>query len=1270
MFLPGRPRRHRVDPPASNAAGGLRPDRYRRKDLAVKPRLHLIAMIVTAVFAGSLVPIAVSSPASAQDQTSWYVNDDPVLWGPSRYWYQGDAGKGYGSNNYRFTYATGGESDAENWVHWYMGNRVGWQEIEAYIPHTKATATVTYHVNVGGRVHTKRLVQRTAYGWTGLGTYNTDGADVVILLADNDASQHWERDGYSASRIGVDAIRMRCVSRCSANPPPPDDRSVALGLGADRAGCSDTGLPCRWLEADFSGFSRGSYSAICYWSTSRNRLGTVFATFSSSGRDDSTFCWYNGTPGRYLTAVVDGVRSNTVQFAGTVRPPAPSIEVPSAPSFEGAVLDVREVGVAWSPPDSDGGAPITRHRVEIYRGSTRVGRTHVAASSGWMETSFTGLDPDTRYTVYVRAENSAGWGTRESVNVTTLQDSSSTTTTTTTTTTTQPQQAQRPNPPTELSGTAGQDRITINWSPPANDGGSSITGYQVELYENGTRRHRVALSASLRATNFGNLTPDTSYTVRVSADNQVGQSNPAALNIRTLAAPTGSPATDDPQQVQDSRVVELSLGSDKSDCNDQSRPCRWLDAALSGFTPGNYSLSCYWGTSSNPLVSSEYHGTIRVTGSVSRNLCWFNITPGLYVTLIIDGVQSTSIVFDGTALRDTNQNNNDLPPSMADVDTGRAIAPPPASQQLTEPSAPRNLRITLYDSNRDDDTRRDDFSVTWDPPSSSGGAPITDYRLQISREPISRGPDQRTDSWESVKDTVSPPYIFNGLTCATYTVVVSARNRAGHGPSDESSIDTECGLPSTPRNLTVRVFASGTDVRDSLLGTEWTGKNDLWFEWDSPARSGSTPITGYKIELSRGPIKVGPHRDDEGSTKTWERSLEVWESFGRRGDITDRDYWLRFKGGDYCAEYTISISAINSAGTGSTTSETVETDCTLPELPAPEVGLHLEERTLLFDAPDIVITWQPISRVDDGGNLVEIDQYQLDWRYIEYDEQELSLLFAQLDASTDDAERNSLYKKIDDVLTGDEVQAHLIPGDSQPNLDRSIPEADCGMEENQKLYCHTRSVRDRKHFDPKNPAFRINNVKGDYVLQARVRALNDVSDHFAVFGKWSPWVYIGTNWLSTVCQGISIYRTIQDVKTVLKALEWIAVSVAVVAVIVSAGASTAGGVVAREALKKAATELVRHIVKKEVLKKLFKEAIKSLAKKGIKTAAEKAGEGILRMVFDCVGHGAGLKRSEIVMLGEQSFREYHAKHPEIDDIDIDAAVSEFNELMKKSLLPW
>ncbi|MCY4103151.1 MAG: hypothetical protein OXG55_07830 [bacterium] len=37
----------------------------------MKSRVHLVAMIVTAVLAGSLVPAAASSPAVAQEQTSW-----------------------------------------------------------------------------------------------------------------------------------------------------------------------------------------------------------------------------------------------------------------------------------------------------------------------------------------------------------------------------------------------------------------------------------------------------------------------------------------------------------------------------------------------------------------------------------------------------------------------------------------------------------------------------------------------------------------------------------------------------------------------------------------------------------------------------------------------------------------------------------------------------------------------------------------------------------------------------------------------------------------------------------------------------------------------------------------------------------------------------------------------------------------------------------------------------------------------------------------------
>ena len=190
----------------------------------MKSRIHLVAMIVTAVLAGSLVPAAATSPAAAQEQTSWYVNDNPDLNGPSQYWYRGDAGRGYGSNNYRYTYGIAGESSPDNWARWSMGRRVGRQEIEAYVPNSKATATVLYRIDVGGREYTRRVAQRNAYGWTSLGTFNTDGARVTITVRDNDASQHHDRHGLAASRIGVDAIRMRCTSRCGSSstaPQPP-----------------------------------------------------------------------------------------------------------------------------------------------------------------------------------------------------------------------------------------------------------------------------------------------------------------------------------------------------------------------------------------------------------------------------------------------------------------------------------------------------------------------------------------------------------------------------------------------------------------------------------------------------------------------------------------------------------------------------------------------------------------------------------------------------------------------------------------------------------------------------------------------------------------------------------------------------------------------------------------------------------------------------------------------------------------------------------------
>ena len=153
-------------------------------------------------------------PPTSDAESSWSVNDEPELSGPPLYWFHGELGRGYGTNNYRYTLGISGEPEANNWAHWYMGNRVGRQELQVFVPTDHATATVNYNIYIGGQHSWVSLAQRNISGWHSLGEWNTNGADVVIAVFDNDVEQHHERDGEIWSSVGVDAVRLRCVAAC------------------------------------------------------------------------------------------------------------------------------------------------------------------------------------------------------------------------------------------------------------------------------------------------------------------------------------------------------------------------------------------------------------------------------------------------------------------------------------------------------------------------------------------------------------------------------------------------------------------------------------------------------------------------------------------------------------------------------------------------------------------------------------------------------------------------------------------------------------------------------------------------------------------------------------------------------------------------------------------------------------------------------------------------------------------------------------------------
>ncbi|WP_419931461.1 CHAP domain-containing protein [Candidatus Poriferisodalis sp.] len=197
------------------------------------PRLSELRRAALGLVAATLLVVGAPLHAAAQaDPTDWYVNDDPRLEGPNQYWYWGQTGMGYGTNNYRYTYAIGGDAQRENWAVWDMGARIGRQELQVYVPCNHATATVTYEIQIGASSHRSEVAQLHECGqnqWTSLGEFDANGNNVTVVLADNASQHHWAQNGLVWSSIGVDAIRARCASSCGIDgrPLPPTGLSVA-----------------------------------------------------------------------------------------------------------------------------------------------------------------------------------------------------------------------------------------------------------------------------------------------------------------------------------------------------------------------------------------------------------------------------------------------------------------------------------------------------------------------------------------------------------------------------------------------------------------------------------------------------------------------------------------------------------------------------------------------------------------------------------------------------------------------------------------------------------------------------------------------------------------------------------------------------------------------------------------------------------------------------------------------------------------------------------
>src|SRR5437879_139608 len=219
-------------------------------------------------------------------------------------------------------------------------------------------------------------------------------------------------------------------------------------------------------------------------------------------------------------AVGEGPRSN--EASATPNPPATA---PGAPQGLGATAGDATIALAWSPPGSDGGSPITNYR--IYRGNSSGGESFRTEIGNVLVYSDTGLANGMTYYYKVSAVNAVGEGAMST-------EASATPTAPVT----------APGAPRNLQATPGDGQVTLNWQAPSNDGGAPILLYTIYRgNSSGGESFLITLPVVTTYTD-ANVTNGVTYYYQVSATNAIGEgprSSEVSATPNPPATPPGAP---------------------------------------------------------------------------------------------------------------------------------------------------------------------------------------------------------------------------------------------------------------------------------------------------------------------------------------------------------------------------------------------------------------------------------------------------------------------------------------------------------------------------------------------------------------------------------------------------------------------------------------------------------------------------------------------------------------------------------------------------------
>jgi archaellum component FlaF (FlaF/FlaG flagellin family) len=301
-----------------------------------------------------------------------------------------------------------------------------------------------------------------------------------------------------------------------------------------------------------------------------------------------------------------------------------------------------------------------------------------------------------------------------------------------------------PAAPAGLSATKNDAAATatLNWTPPASTGGSAITGYRVS--RNGTDTGNTGpwsavLPATARSQTFKYLLPWDTYTLQVQAINAVGTGPVASAQV-TLTAPTPSA----PQS------VKATAGAGRATVT-WAAPAHNGSSAITG-----YRVRRFVGT--NPTAQSTT--TLPAT---ARTFTATGLTAGTSYSFAVQAVNA--------------------------VGAGRFSVKSSSVKVLALPGLPTTVTASANGPAKT-------ATLNWAPPASTGGSPITGYR--VARNGTDSG---GTGPWSTVLPatarTVTFKYLLPG---SSYSLTVQAVTAAGTGAAASKTVTVPAAAPAAVPN--------------------------------------------------------------------------------------------------------------------------------------------------------------------------------------------------------------------------------------------------------------------------------------------------------------------------------------------------------------------------------------------------------------------------------------------------------------------------------------